>query len=161
MAGGKGKSSGGKSSGGKTSVDGPKKQQSHSARAGLQVSRVVDERHMFLFLFCLCTIPRALVLAHESISSLPSKKSYRRHASPWGSPLRSRPSASTPDLFPSNTDMRTLLFALRATATRCDHAQTRFRPASAPQSTTTPPRQRRSLARIVLRAPAVVTQTSC
>lgn len=39
MAGGKGKSSGGKSSGGKTSAnDGPKKQQSHSARAGLQVS---------------------------------------------------------------------------------------------------------------------------
>ena len=38
MAGGKGKSSGGKSSGGKTSgVDGAKKQQSHSARAGLQV----------------------------------------------------------------------------------------------------------------------------
>lgn len=41
MAGGKGKSSGGKSSGGKTSgVDGPKKQQSHSARAGLQVCQV-------------------------------------------------------------------------------------------------------------------------
>lgn len=39
MAGGKGKSSGGKSSGGKTSAaEGPKKQQSHSARAGLQVS---------------------------------------------------------------------------------------------------------------------------
>jgi hypothetical protein len=38
MAGGKGKSSGGKSSGGKTSADGNKKQQSHSARAGLQVS---------------------------------------------------------------------------------------------------------------------------
>jgi hypothetical protein len=39
MAGGKGKSSGGKSSGGKTSgADGSKKQQSHSARAGLQVS---------------------------------------------------------------------------------------------------------------------------
>lgn len=37
MPGGKGKSSGGKSSGGKTSVDGPKKQMSHSARAGLQV----------------------------------------------------------------------------------------------------------------------------
>jgi hypothetical protein len=37
MAGGKGKSSGGKSSGGKTSADGAKKQQSHSARAGLQV----------------------------------------------------------------------------------------------------------------------------
>ncbi|KJR86825.1 uncharacterized protein SPSK_02599 [Sporothrix schenckii 1099-18] len=37
MAGGKGKSSGGKSSGGKTSADGPKKQQSHSARAGLQL----------------------------------------------------------------------------------------------------------------------------
>ncbi|KAI2616248.1 histone H2A.Z [Hypoxylon sp. NC1633] len=40
MAGGKGKSSGGKSSGGKTSAaaaaEGPKKQQSHSARAGLQ-----------------------------------------------------------------------------------------------------------------------------
>jgi hypothetical protein len=41
MAGGKGKSSGGKSSGGKTSgVDGSKKQQSHSARAGLQVCSV-------------------------------------------------------------------------------------------------------------------------
>lgn len=37
MPGGKGKSSGGKSSGGKTSVDGHKKQMSHSARAGLQV----------------------------------------------------------------------------------------------------------------------------
>ena len=37
MPGGKGKSSGGKSSGGKTSVEGHKKQQSHSARAGLQV----------------------------------------------------------------------------------------------------------------------------
>jgi histone H2A len=37
MAGGKGKSSGGKSSGGKTStVEGSKKQQSHSTRAGLQ-----------------------------------------------------------------------------------------------------------------------------
>ncbi len=44
MAGGKGKSSGGKSSGGKTSgVDGPKKQQSHSARAGLQVCPVVED----------------------------------------------------------------------------------------------------------------------
>lgn len=41
MAGGKGKSSGGKSSGGKTSAaDGQKKQQSHSARAGLQVSSI-------------------------------------------------------------------------------------------------------------------------
>ena len=40
MAGGKGKSAGGKSAGGKTSsADGPKKQQSHSARAGLQVSK--------------------------------------------------------------------------------------------------------------------------
>ncbi|KAI1389164.1 hypothetical protein M426DRAFT_70839 [Hypoxylon sp. CI-4A] len=37
MAGGKGKSAGGKSSGGKTSAaEAPKKQQSHSARAGLQ-----------------------------------------------------------------------------------------------------------------------------
>jgi len=38
MAGGKGKS-GGKSSGGKTGADGAKKQQSHSSKAGLQVSR--------------------------------------------------------------------------------------------------------------------------
>lgn len=46
MAGGKGKSSGGKSSGGKTSAaDGPKKQQSHSARAGLQV------REVFIFIY--------------------------------------------------------------------------------------------------------------
>lgn len=43
MAGGKGKSSGGKSSGGKTSAaEGPKKQQSHSARAGLQVSQTAS-----------------------------------------------------------------------------------------------------------------------
>ena len=41
MAGGKGKS-GGKSSGGKTSTaDGPKKQQSHSSRAGLQVCSII------------------------------------------------------------------------------------------------------------------------
>lgn len=39
MAGGKGKS-GGKSSGGKTGADGSKKQQSHSSKAGLQVSRI-------------------------------------------------------------------------------------------------------------------------
>jgi len=38
MAGGKGKSSGGKSSGGKVGIDGNKKQQSHSSKAGLQVS---------------------------------------------------------------------------------------------------------------------------
>jgi len=38
MAGGKGKSSGGKSSGGKVGIDGGKKQQSHSSKAGLQVS---------------------------------------------------------------------------------------------------------------------------
>jgi hypothetical protein len=41
MPGGKGKSSGGKSSGGKTSAEGAKKQQSHSARAGLQVRSFV------------------------------------------------------------------------------------------------------------------------
>lgn len=40
MAGGKGKSSGGKSSGGKVGADGNKKQQSHSSKAGLQVSSV-------------------------------------------------------------------------------------------------------------------------
>lgn len=38
MAGGKGKSSGGKSSGGKVGADSGKKQQSHSSKAGLQVS---------------------------------------------------------------------------------------------------------------------------
>ncbi len=38
MAGGKGKSSGGKSSGGKSGHDSGKKQQSHSSKAGLQVS---------------------------------------------------------------------------------------------------------------------------
>ncbi len=38
MAGGKGKSSGGKSSGGQVGADGSKKQQSHSSKAGLQVS---------------------------------------------------------------------------------------------------------------------------
>lgn len=61
MAGGKGKSSGGKSSGGKTSAaDGPKKQQSHSARAGLQVCRVIQEMHFFFFICCVfrITIPR-------------------------------------------------------------------------------------------------------
>jgi histone H2A len=37
MAGGKGK--GGKTSGGKVGADGSKKQQSHSSKAGLQVSK--------------------------------------------------------------------------------------------------------------------------
>lgn len=41
MAGGKGKSAGGKSGGGKTGADGSKKQQSHSSKAGLQVSQVL------------------------------------------------------------------------------------------------------------------------
>ncbi|TQV94334.1 hypothetical protein IF1G_07213 [Cordyceps javanica] len=55
MPGGKGKSSGGKSSGGKTSgVEGQKKQQSHSARAGLQVSFFDHGR--FLRLGDICTI---------------------------------------------------------------------------------------------------------
>lgn len=49
MAGGKGKSSGGKSSGGKTSAEGAKKQQSHSARAGLQVSFRLFESSSILF----------------------------------------------------------------------------------------------------------------
>lgn len=55
MAGGKGKSAGGKSSGGKTSGDLPKKQQSHSARAGLQVSSRPPNHA--LYFFCLF-IPR-------------------------------------------------------------------------------------------------------
>lgn len=41
MAGGKGKSSGGKSSGGKSGHDSGKKQQSHSSKAGLQVSIIL------------------------------------------------------------------------------------------------------------------------
>lgn len=58
MAGGKGKSSGGKSSGGKTSgADGAKKQQSHSARAGLQVSK-----HLHFSPWCLF-----VVVAHHNI----------------------------------------------------------------------------------------------
>jgi hypothetical protein len=57
MAGGKGKSSGGKSSGGKTSAnDGPKKQQSHSARAGLQVSSFGFFGLFFFFLSLLGTL---------------------------------------------------------------------------------------------------------
>lgn len=50
MPGGKGKSSGGKSSGGKTSAEGHKKQQSHSARAGLQVSAALPVFFFFNFL---------------------------------------------------------------------------------------------------------------
>src|SRR3569833_318499 len=58
MPGGKGKTYGGKSSGGKTSAaDGSKKQQSHSARAGLQVSCVGLVLRFcqrgFLFTWCL------------------------------------------------------------------------------------------------------------
>ncbi|OAQ99077.1 hypothetical protein LLEC1_06407 [Akanthomyces lecanii] len=50
MPGGKGKSSGGKSSGGKTSgADGQKKQQSHSARAGLQTPAITRNLHFFFF----------------------------------------------------------------------------------------------------------------
>lgn len=48
MAGGKGKSSGGKSSGGKVGADGNKKQQSHSSKAGLQVS--IGTTTLFLLL---------------------------------------------------------------------------------------------------------------
>jgi len=47
MPGGKGKSSGGKSSGGKVGIDGGKKQQSHSSKAGLQVS---DAQHILCHL---------------------------------------------------------------------------------------------------------------
>jgi hypothetical protein len=55
MAGGKGKSSGGKSSGGKTSgVEGPKKQQSHSQRAGLQVCPVIIESCLSYALYARC-----------------------------------------------------------------------------------------------------------
>jgi hypothetical protein len=46
MAGGKGKSSGGKSSGGKVGADGSKKQQSHSSKAGLQVSLTQPPTHI-------------------------------------------------------------------------------------------------------------------
>ena len=47
MAGGKGKSSGGKSSGGKVGADGSKKQQSHSSKAGLQVSDAIFEIYLW------------------------------------------------------------------------------------------------------------------
>jgi hypothetical protein len=47
MAGGKGKSSGGKSSGGKVGADAGKKQQSHSSKAGLQVSDAQSYVHYF------------------------------------------------------------------------------------------------------------------
>lgn len=69
MPGGKGKSSGGKSSGGKTSADGSKKQQSHSARAGLQVR---NPGFVHVVLLCVrrapmrccasptCCVPRAI-----------------------------------------------------------------------------------------------------
>lgn len=65
MPGGKGKSSGGKSSGGKTSAEGHnnKKQQSHSARAGLQVRRPCALH--FFFQFCSVVLPRGRDLTNR------------------------------------------------------------------------------------------------
>lgn len=51
MAGGKGKSSGGKTSGGKAGLDGNKKQQSHSSKAGLQVS-IAQLHYQLLRIIC-------------------------------------------------------------------------------------------------------------
>jgi len=51
MAGGKGKSSGGKSSGGKVGADGSKKQQSHSSKAGLQVSSTPSSSQCIFAMF--------------------------------------------------------------------------------------------------------------
>lgn len=83
MAGGKGKSSGGKSSGGKTSAaEGSKKQQSHSARAGLQVSFGHDfnQRRTALFRPSICAHPKSRT---PRISSFTIRLSTRR-PSPHG-----------------------------------------------------------------------------
>lgn len=91
MAGGKGKSAGGKSSGGKTSGEGPKKQQSHSARAGLQV-RIPSK----LFL-SLCD---AISVVFRPLCSTPSRRHHpirfltivtRRHR------RRRTPTVATPE----------------------------------------------------------------
>jgi len=67
MAGGKGKSSGGKSSGGKTSAaEGPKKQQSHSARAGLQVCRSDHDASLFVILFSVADISNDISITRWS-----------------------------------------------------------------------------------------------
>ncbi|GFP58525.1 hypothetical protein TASIC1_0010033600 [Trichoderma asperellum] len=77
MAGGKGKSSGGKSSGGKTSAEGAKKQQSHSARAGLQVSFwSSDSGSSSSLIFC----PLVAIRGGVSSSCLMPKRFARMHA---------------------------------------------------------------------------------
>jgi len=75
MAGGKGKSSGGKSSGGKTSgVDGPKKQQSHSQRAGLQVCFIADA---YSFLSTGAFLGVCFLAHHDFINDCPPRRRAR------------------------------------------------------------------------------------
>lgn len=86
MAGGKGMSSGGKSSGGKTSVDGPKKQQSHSARAGLQVS---------CFESCSFHRSQGLVRLPPSTAQLSARRTVQRTAASNTHPAREHLAGTT------------------------------------------------------------------
>lgn len=102
MAGGKGKSSGGKSSGGKTAVDGPKKQQSHSARAGLQVrySHFHYWRQFILALPCPAlsrlVVDRSASPDHcPSPGSLQRKTCTRSRTRPWTCTCTHNSAAST------------------------------------------------------------------
>lgn len=70
MAGGKGKSSGGKSSGGKSGHDSGKKQQSHSSKAGLQVSIAQSSiQHLQRHRRSFGGIPRSGSMVDPTISS--------------------------------------------------------------------------------------------
>lgn len=72
MPGGKGKSSGGKSSGGKVGADGSKKQQSHSSKAGLQVSLYLHSANLSFLNF----IRRAHLLDNLSRLVYPTKSRH-------------------------------------------------------------------------------------
>lgn len=89
MAGGKGKSSGGKSSGGKTSAaEVPKKQQSHSARAGLQVRKFTSRRFSSLLAALIPSTTREPIPdASSTPSSHASADAFCTHPRAYGSYL--------------------------------------------------------------------------
>lgn len=102
MAGGKGKSSGGKSSGGKTSAnDGPKKQQSHSARAGLQVSCL----SFFVLFFLLLVALRYLAVRRADDRAPLDRPTFVRQ----DPPNNKRVAADTDDSLPVRLDAATFI----------------------------------------------------
>lgn len=105
MAGGKGKSSGGKSSGGKTSAaEGPKKQQSHSARAGLQVCRVYGDASLFF----LSLLVNFFLSPRRHIELVPRLRVGRTSACKIASPTLAIEFSASPTTYPCDATTYTV-----------------------------------------------------